>query len=183
MNASRFFRFLVVCGILMGLWTLGTGATAAHDGTPLKSIKVQMGPYPVTVNYWSAPRGGQALIFTIVPDQQESGPTKYQIKAVPGTTVDAVPVNAKLEPDLGNPRGIQGTVNLPVSGQWLLNVDVDGPHGPSNADVPVLAGAPPAIPAWLGWLIGLLPVWGALGFILAQALRAGRFAPEVPAAA
>jgi hypothetical protein len=35
--------------------------------------------------------------------------------------------------------------------------------------VPVLAAAPPAIPEWLGWAVGLLPVWAIIVFVLAQA--------------
>jgi hypothetical protein len=34
------------------------------------------------------------------------------------------------------------------------------------ADVPIIATAPPAIPDWLGWLIGLIPLYGLLIFLV-----------------
>ena len=178
----RNLRWLLLTGVLAALFFGGATPAAAHNTGPLKTFPVHIGPYPATVNYYSNPRGGQALQFTIVPDRSVRGPLHYQVTAVPGTSVDAVPVKAVLEPDVDNPAGTAGRVNLPVSGQWLLSVDVAGPLGPGAGDVPILAGAPPAMPEWLGWLIGLLPVWAILGFILAQARRAGRGAP-VPAAA
>ena len=152
----------------------GAGRAEAHDFPPLKSLNIRIGPYPVTVNYYGEPRGGQALSFSIVPEIGESFPTSYKVTAIPGTLVEAVPVKALLAPDYDHPNSIQGTVNLPVSGQWLLYVEVEGPLGPSFEDVPILAGAPPAIPEWLGWMIGLIPAWSLIGFILWQAQQARR---------
>ncbi|HEV2122401.1 MAG TPA: hypothetical protein VGW38_06470, partial [Chloroflexota bacterium] len=34
--------------------------------------------------------------------------------------------------------------------------------------------SPASIPLWLGWLIGLVPVWALSGLVLAQAARAWR---------
>ncbi|HMA34563.1 MAG TPA: hypothetical protein VKY74_08785 [Chloroflexia bacterium] len=161
---------LIMAGLVLG----APGPALAASGTPLKSFKVQMGPYPVTVNYYTEPKGGQALVFNIVPDQPVGGPMTYQVTAIPGTMVNAVPVKAVLQEEPGNPGGIAGRVNLPISGQWLLRLDSEGPAGPGFGDVPVLASAPPAMPEWLGWAIGLIPVWAILGFVLAQARRAGR---------
>ncbi len=167
-------RSLTVCGMLTVAWLMTAGGVSAHSGAPVRSFDVQVGPYPVTVNYWNEPHAGQPLRFTIVP--RGSGPVTlhYQAEAVPGTTVDAVPVRAQMGADPDNHYGVAGEVNLPVTGQWLLNIDATGTHGPGSGDAPILAASPVVMPEWMGWLIGLLPVWAMLGFIVAQARRAGR---------
>jgi hypothetical protein len=166
----RSFRSLLVCGILFGLVLVGQAA--AQDSAPIKTLKIQLGPYPVSVNYYNEPRGGEALIFSITPETEPTGPIAYKITALPGTTVNAVPVKATLEADSGRLGAVRGQVSLPVSGQWMLFIEADGPLGSAAEDVPILAGARPAVPEWLGWMIGLIPVWAVIGFILAQARRA-----------
>jgi hypothetical protein len=162
------YRLLAVCGILFGLLLASAGEAAAQGTAPIKTINVRIGPYPMIVSYYSEAHGGRPLVFSIAPQAGQPGPTSYQVTAVPGTLVNAVPVKAVLEDDPAHP-GVRGTVNLPVSGQWMLSIDLDGPLGASFEDVPVLAGAPPAMPEWLGWLIGLLPVWAIVVVVLLRA--------------
>lgn len=168
-------RFLLGSGGLFLLYLIA-GRAAAHDGQPLHTVFVQVSRYPMQVRYYTEARAGQILEFTIVPQVLITAPMHYKVSAVPGTFVNAVPVKATLEPDLDNPSGIAGRVNLPVQGQWLLSIEVEGPLGPAWGDAPILAEAPPAIPEWVGWMIGLLPVWAMLLFIGAQ-LREARAAP------
>lgn len=171
MRTSRYFA---ACAILFGLALAGAGRVAAQERAPLKTIDVRIGPYAMTVSYYSEAAGGRPLLFGIAPREAPAGTMHYQVTAVPGTLVNAVPVKATLSPDPDHAGGVRGTVNLPVSGQWMLSIDVDGPLGSSFEDVPVLAAAPPALPQWLGWAIGLLPIWAIVGFVLAQALRGRR---------
>jgi hypothetical protein len=140
------------------------GSASAHDAAPLASTTTRLGPYPVEVRYYSEPVGGRALSFEIEPLGEGPEPTAYQVSAVPGPSTDAVPVRARTTPAEGH-AGVMGLVNLPVSGKWLLSVEVDGPLGPGGGEAPVVA-APPAtaMPEWLAWLIGLTPVWGTLAF-------------------
>ena len=156
------------------------GGALAHTTTPLKTFTAQMGPYPVLVSYYSEPRGGQALAFTVVPTAADALPASYHITAVPGSAVDAVATTAHLQPDPDS-VGVQGTVNLPVSGQWFLEIDGEGSFGPGTANVPILAGAPPALPNWLGWLIGLVPLACILTLIGLEARRATRARPALAA--
>lgn len=165
----RSFRFPIIWCTLLSVVLVGRAA--AHDTAPLRTINVRVGQYPLVVSYYNAPRGGQALAFTIQPEATVSEALTYQVTAVPGTFVNAVPVKATLGSDLDRPNGVSGSVNLPVTGQWLLNIEVDGPRGASYEDVPVLVGPPPTIPMWLGWLIGLIPVWGIFGFLGWQVWR------------
>lgn len=171
----RHFRFLIVCGTLLALLIHVQSATA-HTGEPLRSVEARIGPYPMRIDYYNEPRGGQALVFSVEPLADVPSYLRYTVTAIPGTTVDAVPVRARVEATADHPNGIDGSVTLPVSGQWLLNIEVAGPLGLSSEDVPVLAGAPPAIPEWLGWLIGLTPTGAmiALVIVLARRNQAGR---------
>jgi hypothetical protein len=162
------------------LLTLFVRPVAAHEGTPVRSVSVRVGPYPLMVHYYNAPRGGGALAFSIEPQDGQAVPQRYTVTAVPGTTVNAVPVNAVLAQDPAHEGGVDGSVSLPVSGQWLLNIEVDGPLGTSYEDVPVLAGPPPAIPEWLGWMIGLMPCF-AMGAWLFSELRRSRIWSVEPA--
>jgi hypothetical protein len=166
-------RWLPVSAAFLML-LMGGRAADAHDG-PLKTIHGRVGPYPVAISYFGEPTGGFDLAFTIAPDASlglPPGAITYAVVAVPGTTTNAVPVAARLEADPDNPAGVAGAVNLPVSGDWYLHIEMDGPLGHFDHDAPILAGAPPAIPEWAGWLVGLVPVAVALGFIGAQARRA-----------
>ncbi|HEX6292401.1 MAG TPA: hypothetical protein VFZ66_24660 [Herpetosiphonaceae bacterium] len=121
----RSFHFWIICGTLLGVVLVGRAS--AHEEQPLRTIDVRSGQYPLTINYYNAPRGGEALVFSIAPQETAADAISYQVTAVPGATVDAVPVRATLEPDPDRPSGVSGRVDLPVTGQWLLSVQVNGP--------------------------------------------------------
>lgn len=176
----RRFHFLLLCSTLLAFVLAGASAVSAHDGNPMRSFTTRIGPYPVTVNYYNMPQAGEALLFDIVPTAGQVAATTYEVMAVPGTTVNAVPVRATIEADTHPASGVRGSVNLPVRGQLLLSITVDGPLGPSYDDVPVLAGTPPVIPEWFGWLIGLLPAWAMIGFIVMQMRRTNLSHPREP---
>lgn len=166
----RMLRTLAVCGIVVMLVLVGGGAAAAHSGAPLKTAKVRIGPYPLLVHYYSEPRGGQALVFGIEPDSGAIAPDSYTITAIPGATTNATAVEGSVSAGIEH-GGIDGQVNLPVSGQWLLEIQVDGPLGSSYGEAPLLASAPPALPEWIGWIFGLTPAAVICGFIWWQVRR------------
>jgi hypothetical protein len=66
---------------------------------------------------------------------------------------------------------VQGSAEVPVQGSWSLDIAVDGPRGPGEVAVPFRATAPPAMPDWLGWLIGFVPFYGLVGFLVVQRPR------------
>lgn len=158
------------CAILV-LMAFGGAPAFAQPSAPLKTIDVQVGRYPLQVSYYNDVQGGGTLEFGIAPQAGAPVPGGYLVTAVPGTLVNAVPVRASVAPDPERPGGVRGSVHLPVSGQWMLSINVIGAQGQAVDDVPILAAAPPAMPIWLGWLIGLLPVWTIVGFVLWRARR------------
>ena len=142
----------------------------AHGVEPLRTVEVQIGPYPVEVAYYNDPRGGGTLDFSLELKEHFEGEMAFTVIAVPGPTTDATPVKATLEP-AAHQGGVDGRVRLPVSGQWLLDISATGHLGPGLGNAPVLAGTPPTIPFWLGWIVGLTPVGLLFGFIFIRVAR------------
>jgi hypothetical protein len=71
-------------------------------------------------------------------------------------------------------NGIQGDAEITVQGTWTLDIVVTGSAGQGEASVPIIATAPPAIPIWLGWVIGFIPLYGLVVFLLSQRGRKAR---------
>jgi hypothetical protein len=157
-----------VVAVLVLLGEIGLSLAATLPGsTPARVVQVKAGPYPLTVDLYKDPaNAGYALPFTISSPQARS--LTFDASTIPAEGVDATPVHASLT---ATANGAQGTAEITVQGAWTLEVDVNGPAGPGTALVPISATAPPAIPFWLGWLIGLIPLYGLLLFLLLQRKR------------
>ena len=86
----------------------------------------------------------------------------------------ATPVRASLSPDPNVRNGVQGDAEITVQGTWALDIVVTGSAGQGEASVPIIATAPPAIPIWLGWVIGFIPLYGLAVLLLSQRGRKAR---------
>ena len=175
---SKPLQFVLLgIGILALLAVLGelaySIAATTHGSTPAKVIKVQAGNYPLTVNLYTYPaHASYALPFSIVPQHPINGKLSYDVTSTPAPgDATATPVRAGLTPDANQPNAIQGTAEITVQGLWNLDIIVNGPSGRGEASVPIIATAPPALPQWLGWTIGLIPVYGLVIFLLMQRRR------------
>ncbi len=174
-------RILLVVGVIALLAVLGeiafSVAATMHGNAPARVVHVNAGPYPLTVSLYKDPaNAGYALPFAIAPQQPVNGVLTYDVSSLPHTAVPATPVRATLSPDSNVPNGVQGTAEITVQGTWILQIAVNGPAGPGEVEVPIVATAPPAIPDWTGWLIGLIPLYGVLAFLLTQ--RGSKEQPE-----
>lgn len=148
-------------------------AATTHGSRPARVVQVDAGPYPLRVSLYTDPaRAGFAVPFAIAPVGQAPGLT-YAVTSRPGPGVEATPVNDGVTADPAVPGGVQGAAEVPVQGTWRLAIAVDGPRGPGEAEVRFQATAPPAIPDWLGWLIGFVPFYGLIGFLALQRPRRG----------
>ncbi len=144
---------------------LSVGATM-HSNTPAKVVHVNAGPYPLTVSLYKNPaNAGFALPFAIAPQQPTHGKLTFDVSSVPIGTIPATEVHSSFSQD-ANTGGILGDAEITVQGPWLLRITVDGSAGEGIVNVPIAATAPPAIPDWLGWLIGLIPLYGLLVFLV-----------------
>lgn len=161
---------LAAAGAILAIM-LGAAPVAAHEGA-LATAPLRAGPYQLEARYHGEPIGGRALDIEIVP-LRGPAPTRYDAAAVPGPTTNAVPVRVRFASDGAHEGGVMGSVMLPVSGHWLLSLDVDGPLGPGSGEAPIVARPPAgAMPAGLAWAIGLLPVWSTLAFLGVLSSRA-----------
>jgi len=142
------------------------------------------GPYHFTVSLYDDPaRAGFALPFAIAPQGPASGSWTYQVTSVPQgkvlpngrTLIDgkytATPIRDSVSTDPQVPGGVQGAAEISVQGPWELQVVVDGPAGQQTFDVAITATTIPAIPTWLGWALGFIPVYGIALFLVMQIIR------------
>jgi hypothetical protein len=163
-------RILLAIGIIavvVLVIEIGLSILATQPGsTPARVVHVNAGAYPLTVNLYKDPaNAGFAMPFSITTEQIKASGLSFVVSSIPDRGVDATPIRAGLT-TLSN--GVQGAVEITVRGDWNLQVVVHGPAGQGIANVPIVATAPPAIPQWLGWLIGFVPLYGLLLFLLMQ---------------
>lgn len=178
-------KFLLALGILALLFLLvdiGASLAATQQGsTPARVDQVTAGPYHFTVSLYDDPaRAGFALPFAIAPQRAARGSWTYQVTSVPQGTVlpngrtliygryTATPIRDSVVPDSHVAGGVQGAAEISVQGPWKLHVVVDGPAGQRAFDVAVTATTIPAIPTWLGWALGYIPVYGIAVFLVIQ---------------
>ena len=148
-----------------------TVAATIPSSQPARVAQMNAGPYPLRVSLYTDPaRAGFAVPFVIAPAAATGGLT-FAVTSRPGPGVSATPVNDGVSADPGVPGAVQGAAEVPVQGSWFLDITVDGPGGSGQASVPFQATAPPPIPDWLGWLIGFVPFYGLIGFLVVQRPR------------
>jgi len=144
-------------------------AATTHGSTPKRVVHVTAGPYALTVSMYDDPaNAGFALPFAIAPQQPVNSHLTFNVSSIPEKAVHATSVRASIGPDPNVPGGIQGDAEITVQGPWVLHIVVDGSAGHGVVDVPLMATAPPAIPGWIGWSIGAIPLIGLLVFLLLQ---------------
>ncbi|HZR42967.1 MAG TPA: hypothetical protein VFB12_22800 [Ktedonobacteraceae bacterium] len=175
---KAFHMFLVTFAVL-ALLAVGADLTysivaTTHGRTPARVVQVQAGPYPLVVSLYTDPaHAGYAMPFAVAPAQPVDGTLSYQVTSIPSRgDVSATAVRATISPDASVRNGIQGDAEITVQGRWTLQITVIGPAGTSEAAVPLIANAvAPAIPGWLAWLIGGVPFYALLVFLLASRWR------------
>jgi hypothetical protein len=170
--AQRLLLALGLVALTALLIEIGLSVSATIPSSrPARVVQVAAGPYPLRVSLYTDPaRAGFAVPFVIAPIGGTGGLT-FAVSSQPGPEVPATPVNDSVSADPGVPGGVQGAAEVPVQGAWSLDIVVDGPRGPGDVAVPFQATAPPAVPDWLGWLIGFVPFYVLIGFLALQRPR------------
>ena len=162
--------FGVIALLVVGGELIYSISATTHGSTPARVVHEEAGPYSLIVSLYTYPaHASYALPFAIAPQQPVSGTLTYDVTSVPDQSdVPATPVRASLTTDPNVHNGVQGDAEITVLGKWYLHVVVTGSAGRGEVFVPIIATAPPAIPSWLGWLIGCIPLYGLLIFLLVQ---------------
>lgn len=160
---------LVVTGIAFYQIVL---ASTIH-GSPVRFINAQAGPYSLKLALYSdSIQAGNVIPFNIAVLPGTQGEFAYQVTAIPGPGVPGSLAQGDVNAQQSTPEGVPGSITLVTRGLWTLHIVVSGPAGRGEAAIPLTAVTFPAIPAWLAWNIGLLPVYGLLLFWIAQSRRA-----------
>jgi len=143
-------------------------ALTAAGISPLETQTAQIGPYRLLLSFYSLPRVGQQLNMTIEPRTHDVRLQFSQAVLNPAAGTDAIPARVALAAESDTPGVYDINVTPSVRGLWLLHVTVSGPSGSVVGDIPINVLGPPAMPLWLGWLIGLLPLPVLITFIWSQ---------------
>jgi hypothetical protein len=164
---QRVLLAIGVIAVLVLVLEIVLSVAATQPGsTPVRVVHVNAGPYPLTVNLYKYPANAVfALPFSITTQQIKASGLNFAVSSIPAAGVDATPIRDSLTTTT---QGAQGAAEITVQGPWALHIIVYGPAGQGTVDVPILADAPPAVPPWLGWLIGFIPLYGLLLFLLLQ---------------
>ncbi len=106
--------------------------------------------------------------FTVTVTSHEATALSGTLVAQPGLGTDAIPTHRAFVADSGNMHVLAVTMNLVVRGAWTLVMNLNGPRGRGSSSFDVTVTAPNAMPAWIGWTIGLLPLIGCVWLIWQQ---------------
>ncbi|GAC1392699.1 MAG: hypothetical protein NVSMB38_17090 [Ktedonobacteraceae bacterium] len=162
-----FFTIPLRCTMLALLFLFSTPAIPSNNGKPARSETLTAGPYTIIVGLSDDPPIVDQN-FTITVSSHEATPLAGTLVAQPGPGTDAIPAHTPLTSDKGHTHVLTGTMHLVVRGVWHIFVNLNGPRGHGSASLDVTVAAPGAIPVWLGWMIGLLPLFGGIGLIWQQ---------------
>jgi len=136
--------------------------------SPLATQRAHIGPYHLLLSFYSLPRTEQLLNMTIQSTTPGMNLRFSQPVLTPAPGTDATDVHVTLSPDSDTRDVYDVNVTPPIRGLWLLHMTASGPAGSFAGDIPIDVLGPPAIPVWLGWLIGLSPLPLLIAFILVQ---------------
>lgn len=152
---------VLFCLVVLFLFIIFTAAGAS----PLETQTVNVGPYQLLLSFYSLPRVSQQLRLTIGP--QKSGVALHFSQALlkPGPHTDGNVIAVSITPTSDAPGTYNVNMTPPVRGEWLLHLVVSGPSGSFTGNIPLNVQGPPAIPTWLGWSIGMIPLPLLLWFI------------------
>jgi hypothetical protein len=140
----------------------------AGGASPLETQNATVGPYQLLLSFYNLPRAGQAMNMTIESAQAGVNLQFSQAVLNPAPGTDGNTIGVTITPDSESRYVFDVNVTPPVRGKWLLRLMVTGADGSIVGTIPITVDGPPAIPTWLGWLIGLVPLPLLIGFLLWQ---------------
>jgi hypothetical protein len=140
-------------------------AFTAAGASPLQTQTVKVGPYQLLLSFYSLPRVGQQLRLTIGPQASDTSLHFSQALLKPGPHTDGNLIAVSITPTNDVPDTYNFNLTPPVRGAWILQVNVSGPSGSFTGNIPLNVQGPPAIPTWLGWSIGMIPLPLLIAFI------------------
>lgn len=158
--------------ILAGFAFYSIVLAANIHGAPARSVATTAGRYHLNIVFYSdAINAGDIVPFTITPASGIQGPINYAVTATPDPGIPGNVTQSDLTAQHSAPYGTTGSITFVTRGGWTMHIVVNGPAGKGQVNLPINAVAPPAIPTWLAWNIGLSPLYGLLIFWGVQIVR------------
>lgn len=173
-KATQIFLLLFAIGSLLvtGVAFNRIVLASTIHGAPVRFVETTAGEYPLKVAFYTDPiNAGDAIPFAIASASDTQGTLRYTVTATPGLGVSGTLTQSSMSTQQSTPYGTPGNIMFVTRGNWTMHIVVSGPAGQGQADIPITAVAPPAMPTWLAWNIGLLPLYGLLIFWGTQIVR------------
>lgn len=150
----------------------------SFHGAPVRFVKALAGPYPLTLALYSdSIQAGVVIPFTIAIAPGTQRPLTYQVTASPGPGVPGSLAQGEVNAQQSTPSGVPGSITLITRGPWTLHIVISGSAGRGEAAIPLTAVTYPAISAGVAWIIGLLPLYSLLLFLVVQVRRSAKQRP------
>jgi hypothetical protein len=166
------FLFALVSLLATGVAFYRIALASTIHGAPVRFVDTTAGAYSLKVAFYTDPiNAGDAIPFAIAPVSSTQGSLSYTVTATPGPGVSGSLTQSDLGAPQGTPYGTPGSITFVTRGNWTMHIAVSGSSGQGQADIPITAVAPPTMPTWLAWNIGLLPLYGLLVFWGTQVVR------------
>jgi hypothetical protein len=163
--------FAVVSLLVTGFAFYRIVLASTIHGAPVRFVNTTAGAYHLKVAFYNDPiDAGDAIPFALATPGT-TGTIQYRVTATPGPGVPGSLTQSDISPQQHTPYGTPGSITFVTRGDWTMHIVVNGPAGQGQANIPIHAVAPPAIPSWLAWNIGLIPVYGLLVLWIMQIRR------------
>lgn len=94
--------------------------------------------------------------------------TGAEIVPQPGTDAIKVKYDSDRILSTTDPHQKQIKGYFPISGDWWIHVTINSTQGAAQFLTQAIVAAPPKMPIWLAWAIGLSPIIGIVGFFVGQ---------------
>jgi len=149
------------------------GGTPPPAGTECKlNVECKAGPYlvQITLDQATLNTTDEFLITVKRLDNPVNNDWSLGAEVVPSGRTSAVLVKYDADRFLPSSDPTQRQIKgyYPISGTWWLHLSINGTAGLGQLRIATNVEAPPKMPEWLAWAIGLAPILGLVGFGLGQ---------------
>ncbi len=174
---------MAALGVLIFVCSILLGTNEAYGASPYETWesahveRVKVGPYDLTIHYTVWPvRAMTNQRFVIEVEGGIAGKSgRWRWLPKPGGEAAATGYRSlRTYPGINN-AWVVDIAGMVDPGEWRWLFEINGPLGRSigwSEWYPV--GEPPGFPIWLGWVLGLFPLYGLIWFGLREAGRTRR---------
>ncbi len=158
--------FLLLSGLLLGLPGVAMAQTIRGSVCEAGS-ECTAGNYRVKVSLNQTNFNTTDEYFLTVDQlDPQAADWRLAVDVIPNRGTSATTV--KFTDDNGDRARRQMKFHFPIGGSWTIQVIIQGQVNNGYLRLPATVEAPPKLPDWLAWVIGLSPLIGIVGFAIGQ---------------